>query len=109
SRMLGLQAFGQLAHACEDVLKSHREAKIAVKPAVEALLRACDTFQELLEDIESAKSGDSASTEMAQSLSDLAGTPLPPMKPSSPQGGRPSAPRARARTPSNEAAPPTPP
>src|SRR3982751_1608706 len=69
SRMLGLQAFGQLAHACEDVLKAHRETKIAVKPAVEALLRACDAFQELLEDIEAAKNGSVSSSEMAQSLS----------------------------------------
>jgi chemotaxis protein histidine kinase CheA/CheY-like chemotaxis protein len=108
SRMLGLQAFGQLAHACEDVLKAHREQKIAVKPAVEALLRACDTFQELLEDIEAAKNGNTSSGEMAQSLSDLAGTPLPPMKPTAPPRGT-APPRASPRAPSNEAARPTPP
>ncbi len=111
ARMLGLGAFGQLAHACEDVLKSHREGKIAVKPAVEALLRACDTFQELLEDIEAAKNGSTASGEMAQSLSDLAGTPLPPMKPTAPSGGglKKSAPKAQPKMPSSEASRPTPP
>jgi two-component system chemotaxis sensor kinase CheA len=92
ARMLGLGAFGQLAHACEDVLKAHREGKVAVKPAVEAMLRACDTFQELLDDIEAAKNGSTASGEMAQSLSDLAGTPLPPMKPTAPSGGVKKAP-----------------
>src|SRR5262245_52872859 len=117
ARMLGLGAFGQLAHACEDVLKAHRENKVAVKPAVEAMLRACDTFQELLDDIEGAKNGTTASNEMAQSLSDLAGTPLPPMKPSAPTGGRvaprasakPPPPKASPKAPSDEAARPTPP
>src|SRR3954467_10191345 len=77
ARMLGLGAFGQLAHASEDVLKAHRDGKVAVKPAVEAMLRACDTFQELLDDVEAAKHGSTTSVEMAQSLADLAGAPLP--------------------------------
>jgi len=109
ARMLGLGAFGQLAHACEDVLKAHREGKVAVKPAVEALLRACDTFQELLDDIEAAKNGSTASGEMAQSLSDLAGAPLPPMKPTAPQGIKKGSLKAQPRAPSGESTRPTPP
>jgi chemotaxis protein histidine kinase CheA len=88
SRMLGLAAIGQLAHACEDLLKARREGKVDARTATDTLLHACDSIADLLDDLEGAKEGTAASAEMAAKLATSSGTPLPPLKP----GARPRPP-----------------
>ena len=81
ARMLGLAAIGQLAHCCEDLLKVEREKKVETRTATDLLLHACDELSDLLDDLDAAKEGSDESNEMAQKLSQAAGTPLPPLKP----------------------------
>ena len=110
SRMLGLAAIGQLAHAAEDLLKAQRDGKIDVRAATDHLLHACDAIADLLEDLDAAKDGNEASQEMAQRLSQASGVDLPPLRPGAakPAGG--TAPRRKPQAPAAPAqsAPPVP-
>ena len=104
ARMLGLAAIGQLAHACEDLLKAEREKKVETRAATDLLLHACDAISDLLDDLEAAKEGSDESNEMANKMAAMSGTPLPPLKPQRSGGGRP-APKPAASAP---VAPPPP-
>jgi two-component system, chemotaxis family, sensor kinase CheA len=107
ARMLGLGAVGQLAHACEDVLKAWKDKKVETQAAADHLLHACDALTDLLDDLEAAKEGTVASQAMVDTLARVSGMPAPPLKP------RPSAPHPRpsmARTaPRPQPPPPLPP
>lgn len=81
ARMLGLAAVGQLAHACEDLLKSNRDQKVDARTATDLLLRACDAISDLLEDLESAKAGSEMSNAIAAKLAETSGQALPPLAP----------------------------
>ncbi|MDP3231866.1 MAG: Hpt domain-containing protein, partial [Myxococcales bacterium] len=100
SRMLGLPAIGQVAHASEDLLKAWTEKKVDARTATDLLLHACDAVSDLLEDTVGAKEGTPTSTELVQKLTSLAGTPVPPLKPP------PSAPRPLKARPSAPVVPP---
>ncbi len=105
SRMLGLAAIGQLAHACEDLLKAWRDGKIDARNATDTLLHGCDAVADLLDDLEGAREGTPASNEVAARLASTSGTPLPPLKP----GARPSGiTKPLAKKPLTRAAPPVP-
>lgn len=99
ARMLGLLAVGQLAHACEDLLKANREGRVAGQATADLLLHACDSISDLLDDLEGAKEGTEASATMAQKMAAASGTQLPPLR---------SAPRSSKPRPSSPAAPPPP-
>lgn len=99
SRMLGLPAIGQVAHASEDLLKAWSEKKVDARTATDLLLHACDAISDLLEDQPGAKEGTEASAAIVQKLTQAAGTPVPPLKPP------PSAPRQAKPRPSAPAAP----
>ncbi|MCU0701043.1 MAG: response regulator [Myxococcaceae bacterium] len=94
ARMLGLPAVGQVAHACEDLLKAWSEKKVGARVATDLLLHACDAVSDLLEDTTGAKEGTPASADIVQRLTQTAGTPVPPLKPppSAPRKPRASAP-----------------
>lgn len=81
SRMLGLAAIGQLAHACEDLLKAWRDGKFDARVCTDTLLHGCDAIADLLDDLDGAKAGTPASGEIAARLSQTSGTALPPLKP----------------------------
>ncbi|NOK20966.1 hybrid sensor histidine kinase/response regulator [Corallococcus carmarthensis] len=81
ARMLGLAAIGQLAHAAEDVLRAEREGKTATETATDVMLRACDVLSDLLEDLDAAHTGTSATEEMVKALSDVSGHPVPALGP----------------------------
>ncbi len=117
SRMLGLPAIGQVAHASEDLLKAWTEKKVDARTATDLLLHACDAISDLLDDNVGAKEGTPASTEIVQKLTTTAGTPVPPLKPppSAPRQARPRASAPAAATapvaqppPSAPVAPPPP-
>ena len=120
ARMLGLLAVGQLAHACEDLLKANREQRVAGPAATDLLLQACDCISDLLDDLDSAKEGNPASAEMAQKMSVASGTELPPLRsaprPTKARASAPaplpppakSAPKAAATAPRPSAPPPLP-
>lgn len=95
SRMLGLPAIGQVAHASEDLLKAWTEKKVDARTATDLLLHACDAISDLLDDTVGAKEGTPASTEIVQKLTTTAGTPVPPLKPP-PSAPRQAKPRASA-------------
>ncbi|HZA14002.1 MAG TPA: ATP-binding protein, partial [Myxococcaceae bacterium] len=84
ARILGLSAIGQLAHAAEDLLKSARDGKTAVRIATDLLLRACDAVTDLLPDTAGAKNGTPASEEMCRRLAEVSGHEIPPLKPGRP-------------------------
>ena len=84
ARILGLAAVGQLAHAAEDLLKSSRDGKTAVRIATDLLLRACDAVSDLLPDVAGSKNGTSASEEMCRRLAEVSGHEVPPLKPGRP-------------------------
>ncbi|MFB1479042.1 hybrid sensor histidine kinase/response regulator [Corallococcus sp. RDP092CA] len=94
ARMLGLAAIGQLAHAAEDVLRAEREGKTATETATDVMLRACDVLSDLLEDLDAAHTGTSATEEMVKALSEVSGHPVPALGP--------------VRKPAASAAPPPP-
>ncbi|TSC21625.1 hybrid sensor histidine kinase/response regulator [Corallococcus sp. Z5C101001] len=81
ARMLGLAAIGQLAHAAEDVLRAEREGKTATETATDVMLRACDVLSDLLEDLDAAHTGTSATEEMVKALSEVSGHPVPALGP----------------------------
>lgn len=81
ARMLGLAAVGQLAHACEDLLKANRDKKIESRLTTDLLLRACDAISDLLEELESAKAGSESSNAIAAKLAETSGEALPPLAP----------------------------
>ncbi|NRD53811.1 hybrid sensor histidine kinase/response regulator [Corallococcus exiguus] len=81
ARMLGLAAIGQLAHAAEDVLRAEREGKTATETATDVMLRACDVLSDLIEDLDAAHTGSSATEEMVKALSDVSGHPVPALGP----------------------------
>lgn len=81
ARMLGLLAIGQLAHCCEDLLKAERDKKVETRAAADLLLYACDAVSDLLDDLNAAKEGAEASSQLAAQMAKLAGTPVPPLKP----------------------------
>ncbi len=81
ARMLGLAAVGQLAHACEDLLKANRDQKVDARTATDLLLRACDAISDLLEELETAKTGSDGSNAIAAKLSETSGQALPPLQP----------------------------
>ncbi|NPD24188.1 hybrid sensor histidine kinase/response regulator [Corallococcus exiguus] len=81
ARMLGLAAIGQLAHAAEDVLRAEREGKTATETATDVMLRACDVLSDLLEDLDAAHTGSSATEEMVKALSEVSGHPVPALGP----------------------------
>jgi two-component system, chemotaxis family, sensor kinase CheA len=81
ARMLGLAAIGQLAHAAEDVLRAEREGKTATEIATDVMLRACDVLSDLLEDLDAAHTGTSATEEMVKALSEVSGSPVPALGP----------------------------
>ncbi|MGE6758832.1 hybrid sensor histidine kinase/response regulator [Corallococcus interemptor] len=94
ARMLGLAAIGQLAHAAEDVLRAEREGKTATETATDVMLRACDVLSDLIEDLDAAHTGTSATEEMVKALSEVSGHPVPALGP--------------VRKPAASAAPPKP-
>ncbi|MBL9037554.1 MAG: response regulator [Archangium sp.] len=98
ARMLGLLAVGQLAHACEDVLKAQRENRLEAPPTIDLLLQACDGISDLLDDIGAAKEGSVASAELVQRLATASGAAVPPLR-SAPPPARASAPKASAPAP----------
>ncbi len=100
--MLGLSAVGQLAHACEDLLKASREGRVAVKATTDLLLRACDALSDLLDDLAAAKDGSGASEAMVARLSSTSGQPVPPLHP---RASRPD-PSVSVSRPPGPAAPP---
>lgn len=107
ARMLGLAAIGQLAHACEDLLKAWREGKIDARASTDTLLHGCDAVADLLDDLDGAREGTPASAEVAARLAYTSGSPLPPLKPGSsrtPAITRPSTARVTRPAP-----PPVPP
>jgi chemotaxis protein histidine kinase CheA len=81
ARMLGLAAVGQIAHACEDLLKATREGKTAANVATDLLLQACDALSDLIEDIAAATSGNDFSLVICQSLAGASGAKVPPLHP----------------------------
>jgi two-component system chemotaxis sensor kinase CheA len=83
ARILGLGAIGQLAHAAEDVLRSSRDGKTAVRVATDLLLRACDAVSDLLVDTAGSKNGTPAAEEMCRRLAEVSGHGVPPLKPGS--------------------------
>jgi chemotaxis protein histidine kinase CheA len=98
SRMLGLAAIGQLAHAAEDLLKAHKDGRVDARTATDLLLHACDAVVDLLDDLDAARTGNEASVEMVKRLSQTSGTEPPPLKPAaSPMP--PSRPRQSAPAP----------
>ncbi len=109
ARMLGLAAVGQLAHACEDLLKANRDKKVDARTATDLLLRACDAISDLLEELETAKEGSQGSQAIASKLSETSGQALPPLQPvKRGVGGKPPAARP-APPPAALVAPPLPP
>ena len=106
--MLGLAVLGQLAHACEDLLKVNREGKVPNRQATDLLLHACDEIADLLDDLDAAKEGKPSSHEMASKLSAASGIALPPLKPPSANRPppRPRVPQPPAAKPAAPAAPP---
>lgn len=94
ARMLGLPAIGQVAHACEDLLKAFNERKVDARGATDLLLRGCDAISDLLDDLAAAKEGTPSSSEIVERLTQSAGTPVPPLKPppSAPRKPKPSSP-----------------
>jgi chemotaxis protein histidine kinase CheA len=104
SRMLGLAAIGQLAHACEDLLKAWKDGKVDARKATDTLLHGCDAVADLLDNLEGAKEGTTASNEIATRISALSGVALPPLKPAS----RAPAPRKPLARPAAPAAPEAP-
>src|SRR5437868_6593168 len=101
ARMLGLAAVGQLAHACEDLLKANREGRAATSVATDLLLQACDALSDLIEDIPGAQAGSGASAAICQALAAASGAPIPPLNPRR----APSGPKV---PPKSVAPPPTP-
>lgn len=93
SRILGLAAIGQLAHAAEDLLKATSEGKLSIRVATDLLLRACDAVSDLLEDPEGARVGTEASAEMVRRLAEASGHEVPALKPGQPGGTARSTPR----------------
>lgn len=106
ARMLGLAAVGQMAHACEDLLKANREGRAATNVAADLLLQACDALADLIEDLSGAQAGNEASAAICQALAKASGAPLPPLNPARPGSGPKVAPRppppAPAPTPEPE-------
>ncbi|MBS1153031.1 MAG: CheA signal transduction histidine kinase [Myxococcaceae bacterium] len=92
ARMLGLAAVGQLAHACEDLLKANRDQKVDARTATDLLLRACDAISDLLEELDSAKEGSDHSNALAAKLAETSGQSLPPLQPTRKKAPPPSAP-----------------
>jgi two-component system chemotaxis sensor kinase CheA len=112
ARMLGLPAVGQVAHACEDLLKAWTEKKVDARTATDLLLHACDAVSDLLEDATGAREGTPASSEIVQKLTQTAGTPVPPLKPPpsafrKPRASAPGAPQPVAPPPSVPKPPPS--
>jgi chemotaxis protein histidine kinase CheA len=107
ARMLGLAAIGQLAHAAEDVLRAEREGKTATEIATDVMLRACDVLSDLIEDLSSANTGNSASEDMVRALAEVSGHPVPAMGPAKAvaAGPRPAAPVAPPPPPTSLVAP----
>ncbi|MFZ5468354.1 MAG: hybrid sensor histidine kinase/response regulator [Myxococcota bacterium] len=104
ARMLGLSAIGQLAHAAEDLLKSHKEGKASARIATDLLLRACDAVSDLLEDPAAGITGNAVSEAMVKTLAQASGHAPPALGVSVP---RPSVerPKAGAKAPGEEEAP----
>ncbi|QAT85245.1 gliding motility regulatory protein [Corallococcus coralloides] len=105
ARMLGLAAIGQLAHAAEDVLRAEREGKTATETATDVMLRACDVLSDLLEDLDAAHTGSSATEEMVKALSDVSGHPVPALGPVRKPAAQPP-PKPAAQAPVAPVAPP---
>ena len=91
ARMLGLNAIGQLAHGCEDLLRAFREGKLDARTVVDTLLHGCDAVADLLDEPELRRDGTPASSEVAAWLAATAGVPVPPLKASAgrPRGSEP--------------------
>ena len=104
ARMLGLSAVGQMAHACEDLLKANREGRAPTQVATDLLLQACDALSDLIEDLAGAYGGTELSTSICQALARASGAPLPPLHPGGKAGSGPKRPPAAAAVP----APPPP-
>src|SRR6185295_15517120 len=96
ARMLGLSAVGQLAHACEDLLKANREGKAATNVATDLLLQACDALSDLIEDIAAATTGNDFSLAICHSLAGASGAPVPPLHPGRRSPSGPKVPPAPA-------------
>jgi two-component system chemotaxis sensor kinase CheA len=108
ARMLGLAAVGQIAHCCEDLLKSRLEKKVESRVATDLFLQACDVIADLLEDYQAAKEGSSESNEMAERLATTAGSSVPSLKPRTPGPTAPSARKKERQAPPPPSAPPVP-
>jgi len=102
ARMLGLSAVGQLAHACEDLLKANREGRAATSVATDLLLQACDALSDLIEDLPGAQAGSDASAAICQSLAMASGAPVPPLNPKRAPSGPKVPPRPAAPPPAPE-------
>ncbi|MBE4749238.1 response regulator [Corallococcus sp. ZKHCc1 1396] len=106
ARMLGLAAIGQLAHAAEDVLRAEREGKTATETATDVMLRACDVLSDLIEDLDAAHTGSTATEEMVKALSEVSGHPVPALGPVRKPAAAPPQPPAVAAPPKPAQAPP---
>ncbi|GMU05959.1 hybrid sensor histidine kinase/response regulator [Corallococcus caeni] len=106
ARMLGLAAIGQLAHAAEDVLRAEREGKTATETATDVMLRACDVLSDLLEDLDAAHTGTSATEEMVKALSEVSGHPVPALGPVRKPAASTAPPKPAVQAPSAPAAAP---
>lgn len=104
ARMLGLDAVGQMAHACEDLLKANREGRAATNVATDLLLQACDALSDLIEDLAGAHAGNEASATICQALANASGAPLPPLNPRR----APSGPKVPPKPPAQGPPPPEP-
>ncbi len=106
ARMLGLAAVGQMAHACEDLLKANRDQKVDARTATDLLLRACDAIGDLLEQLENAKSGSDNSNVIAAKLAEVSGQSLPPLQPTRRKAPAATAAQAPVPRPTQPSAPP---
>lgn len=73
SRMLALPRIGELAHACEDLLKASREGRTSNEVSTDLLLQACDLIGELIEDVDRAEKPNDAVAAMCEGLTKAAG------------------------------------
>jgi chemotaxis protein histidine kinase CheA len=72
ARMLALPRIGELAHACEDVLKAARDGRSSIEVATDMLLQASDLISELLETVDAAEKPNKAVEALLHGLAEAA-------------------------------------
>ncbi|MGI5865228.1 MAG: Hpt domain-containing protein, partial [Myxococcales bacterium] len=109
ARMLAMPRIGELAHACEDLLKATRDGRASINVATDLLLQACDLIGELLEDLEAAEKPSEATAKLVQALTRAAGgAPASAAPAAAATSPAPAAPGASAPAPAPEASAPAP-